>query len=652
MSKKKKKRYKKVKQKNRKRIILPIIILILGFIIGSHIYSNTTEPAKVVKKYFALLNEQKYEDMYELVETDMTQDEFVNRIKNIYEGIEAKNIKINVNANLLNKEDKDINITYINSMDTIAGNVNFSNVARIKNENNTYKLIWNSSMIFPELNDDEKIRVTNLECKRGNLFDRNGISITKEGTAYSVGIVIGKTDQTTNYNKIAELLNIPLDTIKQKINSENQEGNFVELKKISKQEQNLKNELLTIKGVMISDIEVRSYPYKEATSIMTGYVQDGEGKTGLEYAFNDRLKGTDGKEIYIEKDGVKIKTVVKKEQKDGQDIKLTIDAELQKKIYEQFKDDEGTSVAINYNTGEILALVSTPAYDANDFILGISEEKWNNLQQNKKNPMYNRYLSTYAPGSSIKPIIGAIGILNNDFTAEEDFGKSGLKWQKDASWNKLFVTTMEEYNEPANLENALVYSDNIYFAKAALKIGKDNLKKYLDQFGFYEQIEFVQEISKSTYGSIESEASIANTGYGQNELMVNPIHMASMYSAFANGGSMVKPYIEFEKNEKSRTKIWKENIISEEISNEIAKDLIEVVKRGTAKEAYSENKVLAGKTGTAEIKKSQEDKSGNEIGWFNCFDDKELLIVSLVQNVKELGGSHYTVKKVNSIFNE
>lgn len=102
---------------------------------------------------------------------------------------------------------------------------------------------------------------------------------------------------------------------------------------------------------------------------------------------------------------------------------------------------------------------------------------------------------------------------------------------------------MEKYSEPANLENALVYSDNIYFAKAAIKIGKENLKRNLDNIGFNEKIEFAQEIAQSTYGKIDSESTLANSGYGQNEIMVNPIHMASIYSAFANGGNMVKPYI-------------------------------------------------------------------------------------------------------------
>ena len=452
--------------------------------------------------------------------------------------------------------------------------------------------------------------------------------------------------------KIAELLGIDEGTINDSLNASYvQENTFVPLRKISKEKQELKNELLRIKGIMVTDVDVRIYPYKEATSIMTGYVQDKDGKSGLEYAFNDTLKGTDGVEIYIDKDGTNSKTLIKKDKKDGKDVKLTIDVDLQNKIYEQYKDDLGATVSMNYNTGEILALVSTPSYDANEFSLGITDSEWEKLQNDEMKPMYNRYLTTYAPGSSMKPIIGAIGLETNSFTAEEDFGRSGTKWQNDSSWKNLYVTTLEEYSGEANLQNALVYSDNIYFAKAALKIGKTNLQMWLRKFGFNEKVEFVQDIATSIYGSLNSDASIANTGYGQAEVLVNPILMASIYSSFANGGNMMKPYIQLENDEKNKIKYYKQNVISSETANTIKHDLIQVVEKGTAKEAKIEGEVIAGKTGTAEIKDSQDDENGTEIGWFDAFDENGMLIVSMVQDVKNVGGSHYVVKKVKDIFN-
>ena len=156
---------------------------------------------------------------------------------------------------------------------------------------------------------------------------------------------------------------------------------------------------------------------------------------------------------------------------DGEEIHLTIDIQWQQKLYDAYKEDKSCSVVMNPKSGEVLALVSTPSFNSMDFVLGISQTKWDELNNNPDKPMYNRVRETWAPGSSFKPVTGAVGLTTGAFTAEEDFGASGLSWQKDESWGNYKVTTLHEYNG-AVLKNALIYSDNIYFAKAALKIGQ------------------------------------------------------------------------------------------------------------------------------------------------------------------------------------
>ena len=647
-------------------IVILCILIVVGIAIGVIVYkTNQTEPSICLKEYFEKLNNKEYDAMYDYVKTNTSKEDFVTRIKNIYEGIEANNINITVVTNIEDEDNSSIiNVTYNNSMDTIAGNMNFMNTVKLQKSDDGYKILWDSSVIFPDLKDEYKVRVSTLDSTRGAIYDRNDIAIAKDGTAYYVGLVPGKMDDTTDLAKLAELLGITEDTINNSLNAEYvKEDTFVPLRKISKDEQDLKNELLIIKGILIQDVNARIYPYKEATSILTGYVQDGVGKTGLEYAYNDRLKGDDGAEIYIvDENENKVKTLAKKDVKNGENIKTTIDLNIQQKLYDQFKDDEGASVAMNYNTGEVLALVSTPSYDANDISLGVTNEEWETLQNDEKKPMYNRYLSSYVPGSSLKPVIGAIGLKYNSYAADEDFGASGTKWQNDTSWGDLYVTTLETYSEPANLQNALKYSDNIYFAKAALKIGRNNLQKGLNEFGFNDKISFVQDITKSSYGEMDSDSSIANSGYGQDKMLVNPIHMAMIYSSFANGGNMVMPVIERkEKNNLSGNIVgtsntsndiqyYKENVISKEIAEEIKQDLIKVVEEGTGKDAKVDGKTIAGKTGTAEIKENQQDEDGTEIGWFDAFDENGLIVVSMCENVKGRGGSHYLLPKVKTIF--
>ena len=283
------------------------------------------------------------------------------------------------------------------------------------------------------------------------------------------------------------------------------------------------------------------------------------------------------------------------------------------------------------------------------------EAKHSNIQDENK-PLLNRFTGTWSPGSTFKPVTGAIGITEGKLDSNEDFGRSGLSWQKDSSWGNYMVTTLTPYNEPANMQNALIRSDNIYFAKAALKIGYDGFMEGLNKLGFNEDISFELSTSKSTYdtdGKIDDEVQLADSGYGQGQILVNPIHMASIYSAFVNNGNMIKPTIIYEENK--QPEYLKENAFTSEAANTVKDDLIQVVENpeGTANDMRVDGRTIAGKTGTAELKASK-DAQADVLGWFDCFttDDNEnqLLVVSMVENGRDLGGSHYLISKIKTLF--
>lgn len=678
--------------KSKKFIIIVIsIILILAISvgIGITIYFNNkpkNKPENVLQTFASYINDKKYEDMYSLLSSkskaNISEEDFIKRNKNIYEGIEAKNFSVDIQS--IENEKKLAKVTYKNSMDTMSGHVDFVNTVTLElNEEKEYKIDWTSNLIFLELNTEDKVRVKTIEAKRGSILDRNGEYLATNGVASQIGLVPGKMsdNKEENIEKIAELLNMTSAGINSELSASYVKADtFVPLKTVGKNEMELKNKLLEIKGVKIIDTDERIYPQGVSTSQLVGYIQpinaeelkekvkDGYtssskiGKYGLERAYESTLRAVNGSEIYIEDaNGNKKTSIAKQEQKDGQDVKLTIDSKLQQTVYEQFKDDKSAVVVMNPKTGEVLALASCPSFDSNDFSLGMTTADYKNLTENPDNLLYNRYLATYAPGSSFKPIIGAIGLTTGAFSADDDFGRSGTKWQNDSSWGDFYITTLSTYNGPANLKNALIHSDNIYFAKAALKIGGKNLINSLKNIGFGQQIEFPQTISKSSYSNSESftnETQLANSGYGQGEVLVNPIHMAMMYSAFVNEGNMIMPYLEYKENASSQTaKYYKENAFSKEAANEVRDGLIQVVENpsGTAHSAKIEGKTIAGKTGTAEIKQSKDDTEGTEIGWFNAFnvgesDESLLLVVSMVENVKGKGGSHYLLPKVRAIF--
>lgn len=677
----------KKKTQNIVKYILPIILIVVVGGICSFLFLKKTNhnPEDTLNQYMSYIMNRNYEGMYELISEEakktVEKDTYLARNKNIYEGIEISDLKTNVIKT--NKKGTQAEIIYQVTMQTIAGEITFSNTSYLsQDEEGKYKINWSSSDIFPDLKKEDKIRVQTIEADRGKILDRNGIILAGKQTASEVGLVPNKINAETKEQdiaKIAELLDISVDTIQKGLSASYvKEDTFVPLRTIRKTEQTLKNQLLEIKGIKIIDTEERIYPLGEASSHLIGYIQGINqeelnekreqgyneqsvlGKSGLEKIYEDRLRAMNGAEIYIvDTEGKKVKTLAKKEAKNGEDMKLTIDSTIQKELYEQFQEDKSVSVAINPKTGEILALVSTPTFDSNDFSLGMTTNQWNTLSQDENKPLYNRFLASYAPGSSFKPLTGAIGLTIGAFTEEEDFGPSGIKWQKEPSWDDFYITTLSTYQGKANLKNALIYSDNIYFAKAALKIGKENFAQSLKTIGFNQEIQTPVGKVTSSYSNTDgfaTETALANSGYGQAEVLVNPIHMAMIYSAFINNGNMVNVSIIHEEN--TPTTYVKENAFSTEAANIIKEDLVQVVEdpNGTAHSAKKEGIRLAGKTGTAEIKSSKEDKEGTELGWFNCFiadenSDRQLLIISMVEDVKNKGGSHYVVDKIKTIFN-
>lgn len=614
------------------------------------IYSNFSSPARVIRAFYKNVNNHKYEELYNLVETDMSKEEFTNKMKSVYDGMEVSSAWVTISINLKNSDV--VNLKYVTNLSTVAGKLTFSNKSTLVKVNGKYKIKWDNSFLYPKLKNNQKIRVSTLKAKRGAIYDRNKNILAKDAKAYSIGIVAGKIKSDDELRAMSKLLNITYKDIKAELAKPYVvDGTFVHLKNIDREQQELKTALLKIPAVKIIDYDIREYPYNEKLSTLLGFVQNDDGKSGLELTFNSQLKGLNGCEIYVDDDGINVDTILKKDRVNGKNIDLTIDVKLQELIYEKFKDVESATVAMNYTTGEILALVSTPSYETNKISLGISDNEWNEIVNNKKKPLFTRFLSKYTPGSTMKPIVAAIGLDTDSFTDIENFGKSVKSWQKDSSWKYFYVTTLEVYNGESNLEKALIHSDNVYFAKAALKIGKNLFKQELDRYGFNKPLNFEQNTDISVYGNIDSEAKLAVSGFGQGEMEVNPIFMAKIYSAFANNGNAVTPYI-LQKEGNNQNTVNSVNLIKPLNANKIKNDLKKVIDEGTGKLAKIDGKNLYGKTGTAEIKMTKDDKSGEEIGWFNVFDDNRLLIVNMVENAKKLNGSKFSVKNLREVFDK
>lgn len=648
--------------RNRKKYIaiggLVAIVVIVAVVLFFLLSGNNNE--STLKNFYAQISEKKYEDMYNSLSSESQksydQQTFVERNQNIYEGIEASNFQIEVT------DETDNELTYNVKMNTIAGEVTFENKTTIEDG----KIVWDDSFIFPDLTQNDRVRVSEDEAIRGQILDRSGKMLAGQGEAYSVGLVRGKLNGENDYDQLAELLGLTKESI-QKIMSASwiQDDSFVPLTTIPSTDTQLENQLLQIPGVQLNTVEVRTYPYGEVTSHLTGYMQQvtaedlekhqGEGYTetsmigrsGIEAAYEKQLKGTNGATISIvDENGSTKSTVATQEKQDGQDITLTIDIDLQRDLYNAFDEDQSASVAMNPTNGEVLALVSTPSFDSNDFIYGFSTEEWDDLNNDEDQPLTNRFRATWVPGSTMKAITAAIGLETDSLDASKDFGAE-MKWQKESSWGDYFVTTLHAPN-PNNLRNALIYSDNVYFAKAALEIGKDNLEKGYKSLMIGEDIPFELALTKSQYtsDSFDDEILIADSGYGQGQILMNPVQMTSIYSSFMNDGKMMTPHVV----KSTETSVWAEPF-SKETTDEIKSDLIQVVEdnNGTAHALNNSQYQLAAKTGTGEIKDSQDDTTGTELGWLSVAStdsSKPIVITTMVEDVKGRGGSNYVVNGV------
>jgi len=651
--------------------------------------SRLTKPDELLITYMDYISERNYEGMYQMLDVDasgqISEEEFIKRNSAIYEGIEIQNMTTTM---ISYNEEKGV-VQYRTEFDTVAGSIGFENEAFFLKREDGYRLAWTDSLIYPGLSSTDKVKVSTTQAERGEILDRNERVLAGPGVASSVGIVPGRLENRDGaIEQIAGLLEMEPEEIEKKLSAKWVKDDFfvpvktlrkveeIELMSLEPDEEVIKEherqqQLLEIPGVMISDTEVRSYPLGDAAAHLVGYVQSvtaedlekhvGEGYTagsvigrsGAERLFERELKGQNGCRIYIvDAEGNTKEEVANRPVEHGKTIRLTIDSELQRALYEQFREDQSCSAAMNPYTGEVLALVSTPSYDNNEFIMGLSGEKWTMLNEDENKPLFNRFRQVWCPGSTFKPITAAIGLESGAVDPNEDYGNVGLSWQKDVSWGSYHVTTLHAY-EPVVLENALIYSDNIYFAKAALKIGAEEMKDSLLRLGFQEELPFEIVMSKSQFSNtenIETEIQLADSGYGQGQILINPLHMACIYTAFCNEGNVIKPYLVY--SQKTEPEYWIPNAFSVNTTDLVLEGIKKVINdsHGTGYAAHREDVLLAGKTGTAEIKASKEDTSGTELGWFAVFTaestaDHPVLIVSMVEDVKGRGGSGYVVEK-------
>lgn len=661
----------------RKLILFLLLLLIASFTIAC---SSSAQLEKDVETYFTHWNDEEFSDMYNLISTEsknaFSKEDFVDRYEKVYKDIEVKNLDVSYKMpakNEMKKSDKQVNIPIEVSLDSSAGPISFSeNLTftyedKTKDEKAAWKANWDPGLIFPELKDGGKISINQVPPIRGDILDRNDMPLALNDVSYEIGIIPKNfSDEKYEKQRLANLLNISVEKIDSLLDQSWVEDNlFVPLKKVQKNDSSTLNQIAEIPAAAKKEVDVRTYPLGPAAAHLVGYVgnvnaediknnkgyKEGNiiGKRGLEQLYEKELKGTSGIKVSVLKEDEDSETILaEKPAKDGESISLAIDVNIQEDIFDSFAGKAGTASAIDPKTGEVLALVSSPAFEPNNLVFGLNQDQQKALENDPKLPLINRFSSTFAPGSVIKPITAAIGLKNKTIDPDKGIEINGLTWAKD-NWGGSKVKRVSTTESPVDLNDALVKSDNIYFAMQAVDMGGDKFVNGLEEFGFNSDMPTSYPIKQSSIsrdGNLSDEALLAHTSYGQGQIEMSALHLASSYAPIINGGTMFKPRI----LESDKKEVWKEDLLSKEQAEMLQKSLRTVVTDGTAKVAKKADFPIAGKTGTAELK-SALGKGGNENGWFVGYpdDQQNIVIAMMVEEVQNEGASSMVAEKVTDV---
>lgn len=371
----------------------------------------------------------------------------------------------------------------------------------------------------------------------------------------------------------------------------------------------------------------RVYNYGNLYSHIIGYSYRDYGKSNLELHYNNVLLNISESTALNE-----LKNLVEPNS-EGNTLMLTIDHHLQEYARGQLKGKRGAIVAMNPTTGEIYAMVSLP-----DFNPSSLRENWGSIVEDENSPLLNRAISgLYQPGSTFK-VVTAAALLENNISFEE--------------YECTGTTTIDGYplqdyagkgHGTINLEGALVYSCNPYFAEAGVKLGLDKFAQVAEEFMLNREIPFDLPVKKSSFPQKNmGKTDIAAASIGQGKLLVTPLNMALIASGIANKGDIVKPVLVKEIISKNGKLIdtFEVEVISRATdiftANELKNMMVDVVSKGTGKNASIKNVRVAGKTGTAE------NPSGKDHAWFIGFapaEDPKVAIAVLLEEEGSTGGS-------------
>ncbi|MCB9480243.1 MAG: penicillin-binding protein 2 [Desulfobacteraceae bacterium] len=535
---------------------------------------------------------------------------------------------------------------------------------------------------YRKLSVNNSVRIQRIVPARGLIFDRNEKLIVDNRPSFNLKVVPKDVDSIdellNNLNRIIEIR----DGVEKELKNALIYTPFKAVTIADDIDRNIVAKIETnqffLPGTFISVEPKRDYLYPGTASHIIGYLGEADtdflrkknniplrvgdyvGKSGIEKKFEDYLRGEyGGAQVEVNARGKIMQVLSEVSSVPGDNLYLTVDLELQKYAVELLGEEAGSVVAMNPNTGEVLCMASTPTFNENLFVTGMTDAQWKELIENPLRPLENKAIQgKYPPGSIFKMIPAAAGLEEELITPDEKYFCSGRYFYGDRffrCWNKYGHGNI-------NVKEALIESCDVYFYKLGVKLGVDKLAEYSRLFGLGSKtgIEIENEESgivpdskwkMQKFGKSWQGGETLSVVIGQGYNLVTPLQMAVMTSVFANGGSLVKPFL-VKKIVGSNGVVIKESKGSVKKELGIKKEYLKIINEGldlvvnspsgTGFSIKTDKIRIAGKTGTAQVVSSERYKSSKgkkkrwlPHAWFVAFapvENPKIAVAVLVEH--------------------
>jgi penicillin-binding protein 2 len=533
---------------------------------------------------------------------------------------------------------------------------------------------------FRDLSENNRIRTVRTVPPRGTIYDRNEHVLVRNRPSFDVALILEDTPNVTETLKtLAEITGRDFQQLEKQLQSPGRGRHFeprIVMSDVSREElAKVKVNSYRLPGVIINTVPARAYPNGGLGAQVLGYAREinkaqldalqesGDYKTGdligqagLEKQYEEELRGRSGY-IQVEVDAMGHRRgelgIVNDQM--GDDLYLTIDADMQRAAEEGLAGHRGAAVAIDPRTGEVLVLASAPTFDLNIFSGKMDAQDWEQIANDKNKPLSNRAIgSKYPPGSTFKLFMAMAGLASNKISPATELNCPGYYW----FGGRPYRCHLHSGHGAVNMEKAITVSCNVYFYQVGQLLGIEGIEKYTRPFGFGAQTGIAlpgedpgilpsEEWKKQVRGERWYPGDTLPVSIGQGYMNVTPIQMAVATAALANGGTVFEPMLVKKIIDHQTGKVTQmlphavRNIpFDKSVFDTIRKFAVDVVNspRGTGKKAAIPGIIVGGKTGTAQTSALGKESLGEKYkdhAWFISFapaEDPKIAMAIIVEN--------------------